>query len=68
MGEVWRIEDPGLLSMLDAYEGEDFQREVREAAAEDGRRVTAWTYRFAGDISAVPLIASGDYLDWVRTR
>ena len=35
---------------------------------DDGRRVTAWTYRYVADLTGVPLIASGDYLDWVRKR
>jgi gamma-glutamylcyclotransferase (GGCT)/AIG2-like uncharacterized protein YtfP len=34
----------------------------------DGRQVTTWVYRYVADLSGVPLIASGDYLDWVRNR
>jgi gamma-glutamylcyclotransferase (GGCT)/AIG2-like uncharacterized protein YtfP len=67
-GEVWRIENPCLLAKLDAYEGEAYVRETLPATLEDGRRVTAWTYRYVADLTGVPLIASGDYLDWVRTR
>ena len=67
-GEVWRMEDAGLLAKLDAYEGEAYVREVCQATAGDGRQVTAWTYRYVADLSGVPLIASGDYLDWVRKR
>jgi gamma-glutamylcyclotransferase (GGCT)/AIG2-like uncharacterized protein YtfP len=67
-GEVWRIEDPGILAELDAYEGEAYVRETGQVTTEDGRRVTAWTYRYLADLTGVPLIASGDYLDWVRTR
>ncbi len=67
-GEVWRIESGDLLAKLDAYEGEAYVRERRRATLKDGRRVTAWTYRYVADLSGVPLIASGDYLDGVRTR
>ena len=65
-GELWRLENPGLLAKLDQYEGEAYARETWSVTAEDGRGVTAWTYRYMADASAVPLIASGDYLDWVR--
>jgi gamma-glutamylcyclotransferase (GGCT)/AIG2-like uncharacterized protein YtfP len=67
-GEVWRIDNPGLLATLDGYEGEAYVRETGQATIEDGSRVTAWTYRYVADLAGVPLIASGDYLDWVRTR
>jgi gamma-glutamylcyclotransferase (GGCT)/AIG2-like uncharacterized protein YtfP len=67
-GEVWRIEDAGLLARLDAYEGQAYVRETLQAVMKDGRRVTAWSYRHVSNLIGVPLIASGDYLDWVRTR
>lgn len=67
-GEVWRLENPDLLLKLDEYEGDAYVRETRRVTLKDGRRVTAWTYRYAADVSGVPLIASGDYLDWVRKR
>ena len=67
-GEVWRLEKPDLLVELDAYEGDAYVREVRQVTANDGRRVTTWVYRYVADLSGVPLIASGDYLDWVRNR
>ena len=67
-GEVWRLEMPDLLAELDAYEGDSYVLEARQVTANDGRRVTAWAYRYVADVSGVPLIASGDYLDWVRKR
>jgi gamma-glutamylcyclotransferase (GGCT)/AIG2-like uncharacterized protein YtfP len=67
-GEVWAVEDPGVLSQLDVFEGEPYVRDRCEAWLEDGRQVTAWTYRYVADIAGVPLIPSGDYLDWVRKR
>jgi gamma-glutamylcyclotransferase (GGCT)/AIG2-like uncharacterized protein YtfP len=57
-----------LLARLDAYEGEAYVREFCEATARDGRQVTAWSYRYVSDLIGVPLVASGDYLNWVRTR
>jgi len=38
------------------------------AAHFDGRRVTAHTYRYVAGLMGVSEIASGDYLDWVRSR
>lgn len=67
IGEVWRIGDPGLLARLDAYEGEAYVREPVAALTKDGPAVTAWVYRYQADLTGVPEIASGDYLDWVRT-
>ena len=67
-GELWRLENPDLLVKLDEYEGGAYAREIRQATAGDGRRVTTWVYRCVADMSGVPLIASGDYLDWVRKR
>jgi gamma-glutamylcyclotransferase (GGCT)/AIG2-like uncharacterized protein YtfP len=67
-GEVWRINDAGLLAWLDAYEGEAYVREALRAHMENGPTVTAWCYRYRGGLAGVPLIPSGDYLDWVRQR
>ena len=65
-GEVWRIRDSGLLGRLDAYEGDQYVREEREAGLEAGSTVTAWVYRYVANLTGVSEIASGDYLDWVR--
>lgn len=67
-GEIWQVESADSLSRLDAYEGSAYVRQTCLAMTADGRQVTAWTYCYVGDPSGVPLIASGDYLDWVRTR
>jgi gamma-glutamylcyclotransferase (GGCT)/AIG2-like uncharacterized protein YtfP len=66
LGEVWRILDPEILAALDVYEGEAYVRDPVAARVNDGPTVTAWAYRYQGDLTGVPLIPSGDYLDWVR--
>lgn len=73
VGEVWTIGDAALLARLDAYEGDSYVREAVSARLEDGplddgRTVTAWAYRYIAPLAGVPLIPSGDYLDWVRQR
>jgi gamma-glutamylcyclotransferase (GGCT)/AIG2-like uncharacterized protein YtfP len=65
-GELWAISSAGLLDALDAYEGEAYVRERLEATLNDGPQVTAWIYRYQGDLSGVPVIASGDYLQWLE--
>lgn len=67
-GEMWAINDSSILAKLDAFEGELYIRDRCEALLDDGRQVTAWTYRYVADTGGVPLIASGDYLDWVKKR
>jgi gamma-glutamylcyclotransferase (GGCT)/AIG2-like uncharacterized protein YtfP len=68
LGEVWLLGDSALPVRLDAYEGEAYAREAVSARLDDGPTVTAWTYRYLGPLAGVPLIPSGDYLDWVRQR
>lgn len=72
-GEVWRIQDAAILPMLDAFEGDEYVREshaVRLNLGPDlaGQWVTAFVYRYAAPLQGVPLIPSGDYVDWVRRR
>ncbi|MEZ6029956.1 MAG: gamma-glutamylcyclotransferase family protein [Hyphomonadaceae bacterium] len=67
-GEVWRINDPAILAVLDAFEGEDYVRERRSVRFDDGFRATAFVYRYAAPLEGVPLIPSGDYVDWVRSQ
>jgi gamma-glutamylcyclotransferase (GGCT)/AIG2-like uncharacterized protein YtfP len=63
-GELWRITDPRLLPRLDRYEGPAYVRERRQVACDNGRRATAWIYRYVAPVTGVPVIASGDYLQW----
>jgi gamma-glutamylcyclotransferase (GGCT)/AIG2-like uncharacterized protein YtfP len=66
-GEVWRIRDLAVLDLLDAFEGSEYARELHPAALDDGPEVTAFLYRYLPSLEGVPLIPSGDYLDWVRS-
>jgi gamma-glutamylcyclotransferase (GGCT)/AIG2-like uncharacterized protein YtfP len=66
-GEVWRLTSDAAFGQLDAFEGEAYRRDMIEARREDGRRVTTHTYRYAADLTGVSEIASGDYLEWVRS-
>lgn len=63
-GEFWRLADPSLLARLDRYEGKIYVRELCRPRRADGRRVTAWVYRYVGPIAGVPVIRSGDYVQW----
>ena len=67
-GELYRLPDAepervALLDSLDRYEGDAFERAVREAVVADGTRHTAYVYLFAGSTRGARRIASGDYLD-----
>jgi len=67
VGEVMVLSDlAAALALLDAYEGEEFVRELHEATlVGDGTRVWAWCYPLASPDLAegAELIASGD---WAR--
>jgi gamma-glutamylcyclotransferase (GGCT)/AIG2-like uncharacterized protein YtfP len=66
VGELlWLTDLAGTFGLLDAYEGEDFVRILRQVTLESGEEVWAWIYALA-DPEAVKLgtlIADGD---WVR--
>lgn len=71
-GELLRLHDLEVWTMLDRYEGYDADRE--EASLFVRRQVdlqkpydqTAWVYWFNGDPSGRPLVASGDWAAYVR--
>lgn len=67
-GEVWRIRDSAILAVLDAFEGAEYVRERHSVEIDDGREVTAFVYRYAAPLEGVPLIASGDYVDWIKGK
>jgi gamma-glutamylcyclotransferase (GGCT)/AIG2-like uncharacterized protein YtfP len=66
VGEVvWLTDLAATFALLDAYEGEDFARVIRQVALESGEQVWTWVYTLA-DPDAVrlgTLIPDGD---WVR--
>jgi gamma-glutamylcyclotransferase (GGCT)/AIG2-like uncharacterized protein YtfP len=67
-GEIWRIHRPSVIRRLDFYEGRAYLRERVQAVMEDGRKVTAWAYKYRLSLRGVPRIATGDYLDWMKRK
>jgi len=65
-GEVlWLTELPATFGLLDAYEGEDFVRIIKQVTLESGEEVWSWIYTLAdpGAVRYGEPIAHGD---WVR--
>lgn len=62
---VWLTDLAATFGLLDAYEGEDFARVLKQVTLEDGEKQWAWIYTLA-DPAAIQhgtLIEDGD---WVR--
>ena len=65
-GEViWITELAATFGLLDAYEGADFARIIREVTLDSGDVIWAWVYTLA-DPGAVRLGTRIDHGDWVR--
>src|ERR1051325_10066823 len=65
-GEViWLTELAATFGLLDAYEGQDFARVIKEVTLESGEIVWAWMYTLA-DPAAVRLGTRIEHGDWVR--
>lgn len=62
---VWLTELPATFGLLDAYEGQDFVRMIRQVRLETGEEVWAWVYTLA-DPGAVKHGTRIDDGDWVR--
>jgi gamma-glutamylcyclotransferase (GGCT)/AIG2-like uncharacterized protein YtfP len=60
-GEVYRLDDPELLAVLDREEGYNFERRRASVTLADGRRVRAWVYRYRGPRERATPIADGNY-------
>ena len=60
-GEVYRLDDPELLPVLDREEGYNFVRRQGIVTLAGGRRVRAWLYRYRGPRERATPIPSGDY-------
>ena len=66
IGEViWLTELAATFGLLDAYEGQDFARIIKEVTLESGDIVWAWVYTLS-DPAAVRLGTRIDHGDWVR--
>jgi len=60
-GEVYRIDDPELLPVLDHEEGYNFERSRVFATLASGRHVQVWVYRYRGPRDRAVPIPDGDY-------
>ena len=66
IGEIiWLTELAATFGLLDAYEGQDFARVIRQVTLETGEEVWAWVYTLA-DPNAAKLGTLIDHGDWVR--
>lgn len=64
-GELYRLEAPGLLPVLDRAEGPRFARGRTLVTRPGGGRARAWVYRYVGPPGGAPAVAGGD---WRRRR
>jgi gamma-glutamylcyclotransferase (GGCT)/AIG2-like uncharacterized protein YtfP len=60
-GEVYRLDDPQLLPVLDREEGYNFERRRAIVTLAGGRRARAWLYRYRGPRARATAITDGDY-------
>lgn len=66
IGELlWLTELPATFGLLDAYEGEDFARVLRQVKLETGELVWSWIYALA-DTEAIKHGTLIEHGDWVR--
>lgn len=71
-GEVWRIEAPGIMDVLDDYEGlldpdpREYDRVRRKITTPEGE-VEAWVYLFLRPVNEAQRIPSGDWADAFAT-
>src|SRR5262245_55718229 len=62
---VWLTELAATFGLLDAYEGQDFVRVIRQVTLETGEEVWAWVYALS-DPAAIKLGTRIEHGDWVR--
>ena len=60
-GEVYRLDDPELLPVLDREEVYNFERRRAIVTLANGRRARAWIYRYRGPQNRAVPIPDGDY-------
>src|SRR5262245_66446682 len=60
-GEVYRLDDPELLPVLDREEGYNFERRRAIVTLANGGRARAWVYRYRGPQNRAVPIPDGDY-------
>ena len=81
-GEVYKLNDEKSFSwvfgQLDDYEGVTgdheeleqplYHRELTTVYKDDGSIIEAWIYWYRGDVTGKPVIASGDVLEYLKSR
>jgi len=60
-GEIYQLDDPELLPVLDREEGYNFERRCAVVTLANGRRARAWIYRYRGPQNRAVPIPDGDY-------
>ena len=60
-GEIYRLDGPELLPVLDREEGYNFERRRAIVTLANGRRARAWIYRYRGSQNRAVPIPDGDY-------
>ena len=60
-GEIYQLDDPELLPVLDREEGYNFERRRAIVTLANGRRARAWVYRYRGPQNRAVPIPDGDY-------
>lgn len=68
LGEVvWLTDLAATFGLLDAYEGQDFARVIRQVTLEEtGERIWAWVYTLADPSTATKFGTRIQHGDWVR--
>ncbi|SEN76571.1 gamma-glutamylcyclotransferase family protein [Palleronia pelagia] len=66
-GELWRLTQPGVMAVLDDYEGlneypAEYKRARRDVQTDDGAH-EAWVYIYLERVDPAQLIPSGDWAD-----
>lgn len=75
-GEIFQFENDQVLQVLDEYEGigplfpipNEYRREKIEASLSDRNTLTCWSYILNHAILKEPLITSGDYSAYIKTK
>jgi gamma-glutamylcyclotransferase (GGCT)/AIG2-like uncharacterized protein YtfP len=67
-GDLYLIVDPGLLDVLDAYEGPAYERQRRPVESQSMGPAAAWVYVYLGPVSEERRIESGDFLAEAEQR
>jgi gamma-glutamylcyclotransferase (GGCT)/AIG2-like uncharacterized protein YtfP len=68
-GELYEVKDPeAVFTVLDEYEGEEYQREKAAVSKEDGTVEQAWIYVFRASVREEHRIMENDYLEYLKNK